>query len=775
MGWVPLSALAVLAALALLVAWSRRRELQSMERAVGERADAERRVAQAGTAATQLQHPIVDLSRCLGCGKCVEACPEQGVLQMVHGQAAVVAGTRCVGHAACERECPVGAITVTLAAAKERRDVPALTPELEAIGTPGLFLAGEVTAHALIHVAIEQGTRVAAAVAQRREAAARSPRANGAAAAQCADPTGGSVPDRDAADRNEVDLLIVGTGPAGFACALEARRRGLRFGVLDHAATVGGTVARYPRGKLVVTRPVVLPLHGKLAKLEYAKEELVALWERIAAQHALPVEHGVELLDVRREADGTFVLLTTKGERRARAVCLALGRRGVPRRLGVPGEELAKVEYALHDARDFAKRRVLVVGGGESAVEAAVALAEQPATRVTLSYRQDGFFRVAPESRARLERHVAARRVELLLNSDVTAITPERVELALRRGEVVEPIAQQNDAVVVLAGGTPPFPLLERAGVSFDPALRPPPRAVVEQGTGIVPALAAATLLCAGALAFALWQRDYYALDSAARPLHPRHDWLRPGGGLGLSFGIGAATLVVVNLLYVVRRAARGRWAIGSLRAWMTSHVATGVLAFLLTLLHAALQPGDSVGGHAFATLAVLLVTGAIGRWFYAWLPRAANGRELALAEVKEKLRAIATGSGAEFRGAGGDAAAAFFARARDRVVALIERQRWLPSLWQRIGALVRTQRELGRALRELEVHGQRAGLPAVELRRALLLARRAHRAALQLAHFEELRAVLSSWRFLHRWVALAMVLLVVLHVACALLFGGAA
>ncbi|MBL8842082.1 MAG: NAD(P)-binding domain-containing protein [Planctomycetes bacterium] len=757
MSFAALALLVAALAFALLCAWARRRELAGMEQAVTQQRAAERR----GSARAQLQHPFVDLSRCLGCGKCVEACPEAGVLQMVHGQAAVVNGARCVGHAACERECPVGAITVTLADAGERRDVPALSPELEAIGTPGLFLAGEVTAHALIHVAIGQGVQAVDTIARRL----------------APDPQSAAPGSEARAHDAPLDLAIVGAGPAGLAAALEAKRQGLRFVVLEHESSLGGTVAKYPRKKLVVTRPIELPLHGRVLQHEFVKEELVALWQSIAACHALPIEHGHELREVHRtdptervvsdataDHSATFELVTSRATVRARFVVLALGRRGLPRRLGVPGEELAKVAYSLQDARAYQRRRVLVVGGGESAVEAAVGLAEQPGTEVILSYRQDGFFRLRPESEARLGEQVRARRVRLLLQSEVTAITPERVDLALKRGEVVEPLTVANDDLFVLAGGTPPFPLLERAGVSFDPALRPPPRAVAEQGSGLLRALAIGFLLASGAFAFALWHRDYYTLPARSRPLHASHEWLRPSDGIGLAFGIAAAALVVVNLLYVVRRGARGRFALGSLQAWMTSHVATGILAFLLAALHAALDPRDSVGGHSFLALGLLLLTGAVGRYLYAWLPRAANGRELALAEARAKLAAITRPDGSE---------PPFFAKARAQVVALVEAQPWRGTFLHRIGALLSTQQSLRRALRTLAEQGARDGVAPADVKRALALARRAHRAALMIARFEELRALASSWRFLHRWLAALMVLLVAIHVGCALLYGG--
>jgi ferredoxin len=220
--------------LAFLATLSRRAELVRMRRGLERRERAAR-----GGPESLLQYPVVDLSRCLGCGTCVASCPEEGVLELVHGQALVVNGARCVGHAACERECPVGAITVTVANLAERGDVPVVTSELESVTAPGAFLAGEATAHALVANAIEQGRAAAAEIGQRLAA---SPAA-----------------------ADEHDLCIVGAGPAGLAAALEAQRLGLRYVVLEQEATLGGAVAKYPRRKLVLTRPLELPLHGTLA------------------------------------------------------------------------------------------------------------------------------------------------------------------------------------------------------------------------------------------------------------------------------------------------------------------------------------------------------------------------------------------------------------------------------------------------------------------------------------------------------------------------------
>ena len=576
------------------------------------------------------------------------------------------------------------------------------------------FLAGEVTAHALIKTAIEHGTAVAREVADR---VAR----NG--------------------HNGVLDLCIVGTGPAGLACSLEAKRAGLQFVTLDQEAQVGGTVAKYPRRKLVMTQPVDLPLHGRLKAMTYTKEDLIDLWTGITEEHELPIEYGETFTGLSRDTDGNFVVHGHNGTYTANQVCLAVGRRGIPNRLGVAGEDLTKVAYSLLDARSYQDRRILVVGGGDSAVEAALGLAGLAGNEVTLAYRKDAFFRV----RAEYERRLEASDIHVLLRTEVAAIEPDSVSLVVDG----RPRDVPNDDVFIMAGGTPPFAMLQESGVSFDPGQRPAPPAVIEQGTGLVQALLAALALTVAALGWALWHNDYYGLPAAARPLHDKHPLLRPGMGAGLWFGIAAASMVLVNLLYLVRRAPGVRWfRLGSLRLWMTSHVATGVVALLCALMHAAMAPGDTVGGHALLALTVLLVTGAIGRYFYAWVPRAANGRELELADVKARLRP------------------------EHGITDMIDARQWRGSFFGRLLALVGVQRDLRRALARMEAKGQKRGVDEADLKRDIALARKAHRAALMAAHFEDLRALLASWRYLHRWAAALMVLLVAVHIGYALAYG---
>jgi thioredoxin reductase/Pyruvate/2-oxoacid:ferredoxin oxidoreductase delta subunit len=734
MSWTLLGGLVFVLGIALLSVAARRSELTRMRRAVRDRDRAQRQ----GSDGAQLLQPVVDLTRCLGCGKCADVCPEDGVLELVHGQAMVVNGARCVGHALCERECPVGAITVTVANLQERRDIPALTEDLEAVGSPGLFLAGELTAHALIKAAIEQGAAVGAEVARRvRETG---PSSNGT-----------------------LDLVVVGAGPAGLACSLEAKRNGLRFATIDQEAHVGGTVAKYPRRKLVMSQPVEMPLLGRFGRTTYTKEEVIDLWSGIAREHDLPIRGGEVFTGLERRDDGAYVVRTEKGAYEARHVCLALGRRGTPRRLGIKGEDLPKVAYSLLDAHSYQGRRILVVGGGDSAVETAVALAEQPGNEVTISYRKESFFRIRSRNEERVEACVAKNRLRVLFESELVAVLPDRVELEVRDGSGTRTKTLPNDEVFVMAGGTPPFRLLESAGVSFDPDRRAAAEPIGEQGSGLVRALGFGFAVSLAALLFAAWHADYYGVPLAERATHPKHAFLRPGMGAGLWLGIAASAMIVLNLAYLLRRAGR-LLRIGSLRLWMTFHVATGILALLCALLHGAMAPRDTVGGYAFWALVVLLATGAIGRYFYAFVPRAANGRELELAEVKARLGRLADEPDPARR--------RFRERAHAEVAALADLKQWGASFPRRVLSLLGARRDLSRVLARISREGREEGVPDEQVRETLQLARTAHRAALMAAHYEDLRSILNTWRYLHRWVAALLVLLVLVHVAYALAYG---
>jgi thioredoxin reductase len=738
--WTLLGSLILVLAIVSLLLATRRTEIARTSAALAART----RAKSSGSHRARLQYPHIDLSRCLGCGTCVAACPEEGVLEMAHGQAIVAHGARCVGHGRCAAECPVGAIAITLGDLKERRDIPALTAGFESTRVRGLFLAGEVTGYALIRTAIAHGTAVADEIAQRIESEMRS----------------GARRPRD----DVYDLCIVGAGPAGLACSLQAKSRGLRFITLEQS-DLGGTVAQYPRRKLVMTQPVSLPLHGALDQLTYAKEELMALWHDVSARHELPIQTGAVFTGVDVLPGGVLAVRTRDGRYLARNVCLALGRRGTPRKLGVPGEDLPKVAYSLLDAHSYTGRRILVVGGGDSAVEAALGLADQPDNQVSLSYRKAEFSRLRARNDARLMEATQQGRLELILESEVTRIDDGLVHLKIRDHE--ERLLA-NDDVFVLAGGIAPQELLEASGVSFDPADRPQQVSLADQGPGLLRALLVTLALALAVLVWTFVFADYYRLDLHRRPAASEHTWLRPSGAVGLAFGIGATLLVLCNLAYLARRARRFNWIPGSLQSWMTSHVVTGVSALLCVLVHSAMAPGNTVGGHALVALAILVVTGAIGRYFYAFVPRAANGSELLLEDVRSNLAAIS----AEWDRGNRN----FGERVRREVDRLMAEGHWQGSFFRRLRALFSSQQRMTATLARLRAEARTEGIPPQEIQSLLTLARKAQRTALMAAHYEDLRTLLASWRYFHRWVALAMVLLAALHIATALRyssFGG--
>jgi thioredoxin reductase/NAD-dependent dihydropyrimidine dehydrogenase PreA subunit len=391
-----------------------------------------------GTDRPVAQFPFIDAMRCIGCNSCVEACPEGDVLSVVGGTARVVNGLRCIGHGRCEIACPVGAIEVGLGDVKSREDIPLLDDFQQSLSVPGLFVAGELGGLALVKNAIGQSKTAVDRIARLAPAARR----NG----------GGDV----------FDLVIVGSGPAGLAAAAAARQQGLSHLILEQEQNLGGTVLHYPRRKLVLVQAIEMPILGRIKENEYEKEHLLGLLQGLVEKAPLTVRFGEKVLDVQREG-GLFSLRSTSGVTLARFVLLALGRRGTPRKLGVPGEELAKVMYRLVDAESYQNQRILVVGGGDSAAEAALGLARQRGNRVALSYRREKLVRIKKKNEDRITQLLANKRIEGLFCSDVERITPASVFVKTARGVHELP----NDYVFVFAGGEPPFELLKKAGVRF--------------------------------------------------------------------------------------------------------------------------------------------------------------------------------------------------------------------------------------------------------------------------------------------------------------------
>src|SRR5712692_5432703 len=383
------------------------------------------------------QHPHIDATQCIAC---VDVCPEGDVLAVIAGKAAIVNGHKCIGHGLCAEACPVGAITIVMASPSVGADMPQLNPQHETT-VPNVFIAGELGGLALIKNAVNEGRDCVDTIAGRLFSIKR----------------GRSVP-------GVSDICIVGAGPAGISASLRAVERKLTYVTLEQDE-FGGTVAKYPRQKLVLTSPVEFPLHGKFNKLKISKEELLRFWQKLHGQAGLTVNTCEKVETIQKEADGAFAIETNKGRYRAWTVILALGRRGTPRKLGVPGEELAKVMYGLIEAEAYTDAHILVVGGGDSAVEAALGLAHQRGNKVTLSYRREEFSRIKERNAQRIADGAKSGKPQVVFNSQPVEILPKAVRLDVAGTTKEIP----NDYVWVFAGGTPPSEFLGKVGVQIGP------------------------------------------------------------------------------------------------------------------------------------------------------------------------------------------------------------------------------------------------------------------------------------------------------------------
>jgi thioredoxin reductase (NADPH) len=383
------------------------------------------------------QHPHIDNNYCIGCGSCTAVCPEGDVLALLGGKAVIVNGHKCIGHSLCAEACPVGAITMVMASPSMGADMPFLTPEHET-SIQNLFIVGELGGLALIKNAVNQGRECIDTIARRVQASG--PRL---------------VPD-------VYDVLIIGAGPAGISASLRAIENKLSYITLERDE-IGGTVAKYPRQKLVMTSPVEFPMYGKFKKTELSKENLLAFWDMVLNRADFNVCTGEKVEDIKKGTDGIFTVFTANNQYRTHAVVLALGRSGTPRKLGVKGEELPKVMYRLIEADHYINKRILVVGGGDSAVEAAMGLAHQTGNQVTLSYRQERFGRIKERNAKRVEDCMRTGKLKVLFNSTPVEFKPDAVILNVS-GALQE---ISNDFVWIFAGGTPPNDFLKKIGVQF--------------------------------------------------------------------------------------------------------------------------------------------------------------------------------------------------------------------------------------------------------------------------------------------------------------------
>lgn len=429
---MPFDPLLAVYAVPLVLVWSlffwfrRRAESRSVVRRESAR--------DAGLTEPASLHPQIDKALCMGCGACVSACPEGDIIGLIAGKAELIEPTKCIGHGACKTACPFNAISLVFGTETRGLDIPDVGPDFQT-NVPGIYIAGELGGMGLIGNAIEQGKQAIEAISRKN---------NG---------TPGHA--------GILDVVVVGAGPAGLAASLAAKSKGLKWVTVEQD-TLGGTIAHFPRGKLVMTRPAILPLIGKVNFRETTKEALLSFWHGIVARTELAINFQERVEKVTALTGGGFEVLTNRARYPARCVLLAIGRRGTPRKLGVPGEELTKVVYRLSDPQQYRGQKVLVVGGGDSAAEAAISITGVKGASAVLSYRGDALTRLKPANRDKLAALVKAGRTELRLGSAVEKIESGSVQMQQGGKRVSIP----NDAVIICAGGLLPAGFLAAMGIA---------------------------------------------------------------------------------------------------------------------------------------------------------------------------------------------------------------------------------------------------------------------------------------------------------------------
>jgi len=377
-------------------------------------------------------HPVIDVNKCIGSSACVKACPEHA-LGIVRGKAVMVEPDHCIGHGACEAACPVEAIQLVFGTEKRGIDIPLVKPTFET-NVSGIYIAGELGGMGLIRKGVDQGARAIQSIRKHK----------------------GSV--------NELDVVIVGAGPAGISASLAAKEAGLRFVTVEQEDSLGGSIFHYPRRKLAMTAPMTLPIVGKFNKYEISKEELLTFWSRITGDNDITINFTERMEAITKTGSG-FLVKTSKDSYKTKNVLLAIGRRGTPRKLGVLGEEQSKVVYRLIDAEQYRGQHVLVVGGGDSAAEAALAIAAEKGTTVSLSSRGDDILtRPKEKNRTQLKEFATQGKLKIFLNASVKQIGKDTVTIEQDGNSC----SLKNDAVVVCAGGTLPTPMLKEIGVMVD-------------------------------------------------------------------------------------------------------------------------------------------------------------------------------------------------------------------------------------------------------------------------------------------------------------------
>ena len=378
-------------------------------------------------------HPHIDLSTCIGSGACVAACPEKDILGLMNGKATVINSTNCVGHGACFHACPVEAITLRIGTESRGVELPHVNQFYES-NVKGIYIAGELGGMGLIKNSVEQGKQAVLNIIKSGRT-----------------------------QKHDHDLIIVGAGPAGISASLTAKEKGLNFITLEQES-LGGTVFTFPRAKVVMTNPMDLPLHGKVKLFDTSKQELLELWTSVLAKNNIRIKEHSKVESITAVSEMEFEVKTSSGDSYLTSnVLIAIGRRGSPRKLNIPGENLTKVAYRLLDSENIQNKDIIVVGGGDSAIESAMLLMDE--NQVTLSYRKDQFARIKPKNQVKIQKAIQLEKINVIFNSNLSEIKENHVVLI---DGMKQELILNNDLVYIFAGGELPIKFLQNAGIEIE-------------------------------------------------------------------------------------------------------------------------------------------------------------------------------------------------------------------------------------------------------------------------------------------------------------------
>jgi len=374
-------------------------------------------------------YPKIDINTCIKSGACVTACPEEDILGIMNGRATLINASQCIGHGACFHACPVEAISLVIGTEKRGVDLPHIDQDFQT-NVPGIYIAGELGGMGLIKNSVEQGQT---AVENMLKSGIKR-------------------------DNSSYDLIIVGAGPAGIAASLMAKKHKLNFLTLEQDS-LGGTVYTFPRSKIIMTSPMYLPLYGKVQFYNTNKSELLGLWQKVLSENNISIKEHTKVEEIFYENDHFKLKTSSNKELKAKKILLAIGRRGSPRKLNISGEDTEKVAYRLLEPENIQNKHIVVVGGGDSAVEAALALAEQ--NKVILSYRNEAFNRIKPKNRENLTEAEQKGILKVKYRSNLLSVDKEYVAMEIEDKR----INVKNDLVYIFAGGELPTDFLQKAGV----------------------------------------------------------------------------------------------------------------------------------------------------------------------------------------------------------------------------------------------------------------------------------------------------------------------